>query len=193
MDTVVRDPIFHDVPRRFDCSVDELFALLDSGAWIDFETGTIDEATYMQRMFARKPPAGMGSRQVRDTIWGGYCFIEGMEALLQELRQGGACVWGLSNYSPWMEELRRRLRLDRFFAGYVLSYKTGFRKPDPRAYTRLLADMGVEPGQCLFVDDRRRNVEAARALKVHAMVFEHVAGLRGELARRGILGSQPPK
>jgi FMN phosphatase YigB (HAD superfamily) len=187
MDTVVRDPIFHDVPRRFALAQRELFELLDGRAWVDFETGAVDEAVYLERMFSRPPPPGMTSRLVRDTIIDGYCFVEGMEALLGELVARRVRMWGLSNYSPWMETLRRRLQLDRFLDGYTLSCETGYRKPDPRAYTSLLEAAAVPAEECLFIDDRERNVEAAREQRINAIRFEGAAQLRRELVRYGVL------
>jgi HAD superfamily hydrolase (TIGR01509 family) len=189
MDTVVRDPIFHDVPRRFDVGQRELFELLDGRSWVDFETGAIDEPVYLQRMFSREPPEGMTSQEVRDTILDGYCFIEGMDALLDELRRRRVRMWGLSNYSPWMEVLRRRLQLDRFFDGYTLSYETGYRKPDPRVYACLLEDAAVPAEECLFIDDREKNVEAARGLAMNALRFEGTEKLRRELVSYGVLPS----
>jgi putative hydrolase of the HAD superfamily len=187
MDTVVRDPIFHAVPRRLGCTVAELFELLDGQPWVEFETGAIDEAAYLRRMFRTEPPAGVSSHDLRDTILGGYRFVDGMEGLLCELQGHDLRIWGLSNYSPWMEQLRDRLQLDRFIEGYVLSYETGYRKPDPRAYEPLLQRAAIQAAECLFVDDRQPNVEAARKLGINAVRFESADRLRRELVGYRVL------
>ena len=49
MDTVVRDPFFHHLPRHLGISVDELTALLDGEAWVAFERGRIDEEAFLKR------------------------------------------------------------------------------------------------------------------------------------------------
>ena len=187
MDTVVRDPIFNEVPRRLRCSQAELFELLDGRAWVEFETGAIDEQAYLARMFRRPPPAGVAGADLRDAILAGYCFVEKMEALLAELRRRGARLWVLSNYSPWVERMRRALGLDRYFEGYVVSCDTGFRKPDARAYLSLLQRTGASAEETLFVDDRRQNVDAALGLGMQAALFEGADRLRAELARLGLL------
>lgn len=42
------------------------------------------------------------------------------------------------------------------------SHQFGTKKPDPLAYTRLLAHMGATASQTLFIDDKLSNVEGAR-------------------------------
>jgi HAD superfamily hydrolase (TIGR01509 family) len=171
MDTVVRDPFFHVLPLRLQRSVEELFALLDSRAWVAFETGAMDEAAYLARMFLAPPPPGVTAVDLRDLIVGGYAYVAGMEALLSELGRRDLRLWVLSNYSPWFETIRRELDLDRFFEGHVISYRTGHRKPDPRAYRALLRQAGVSADEVLFIDDREANLEAARALGIDALRF----------------------
>jgi putative hydrolase of the HAD superfamily len=192
MDTVVRDPVFRDVPKRFGCSLEKLFQWLNEESWVQFETGSIDEATYLKRMFARQPPPGMTSGAVRATILNGYRFVDGLEELLLELAARGTRIWALSNYPPWVSHIRHRLQLDRFFEGYAVSCDTGFRKPDPRAYTQLLETVGVAPEECLFVDDRQQNVEAARALQFNVLRFTCASELRRELIRQGLWAGPRP-
>jgi len=187
MDTVVRDPIFNEVPRRLHCTQAQLFQLLDGQAWVDFETGAIDEEAYLARMFSRPPPPGVVGADLRDTILASYRFVEKMDSLLAELHRGSARLWVLSNYSPWVERMRLDLQLDRFFEGYVVSCVTGYRKPDPRAYGCLTAQTVAPPERTLFVDDRQQNVDAARSLGMQAALFEGADRLRAELVRLGLL------
>lgn len=62
--------------------------------------------------------------------------------------------------------------------GLFLSYQMGCRKPDPAISFQTLEKLGVEGKQCLFIDDRPENIEAARAAGIHAHQFipeNHVA------------------
>ena len=53
----------------------------------------------------------------------------------------------------------------------VFSAEEGIAKPDPEIYRRTLERLGVEAAEALFVDDRRENVDAARALGMHGVLF----------------------
>ena len=68
----------------------------------------------------------------------------------------------------------------------TLSFEVGAVKPEEAIYRRCLDALGVEPGEALFVDDRRENVEAARALGMEALVFEGEDALAAELRGRGL-------
>ncbi len=68
------------------------------------------------------------------------------------------------------------------FAGYILSYRLGSRKPEPAFYQALLREAACPPAACLFVDDKLPFVEAARRHGLTAWQFttpEHfIQGLR---------------
>lgn len=190
MDTVVQDPFYTEVPRLLGVTTtEEVVDLLDPGQWIAFETGKIDEATYLGRMFkGGPPPEGPDPLDVKQAIVNGYCYLEGMESMLRELAATGPTkLWALSNYSPWLELLRQRLDLDRYFDDYVVSCVTGFRKPDPRAYEALLSRVKLAPELCLFVDDRQENVTAALRLGMQALLFRGAADLRAQLCARKLV------
>jgi HAD superfamily hydrolase (TIGR01509 family) len=71
-------------------------------------------------------------------------------------------------------------------AHLALSFELGAAKPEPAIYLRCLESLGVEPGEAIFVDDRRENVEAGRALGIEAMLFEGEDALSAELGRLGL-------
>ena len=58
-------------------------------------------------------------------------------------------------------------------------------KPDPAIYKQTLEGLGVTAPEALFVDDRENNVQAARALGMHAIQFHSVEQLRRDLEKLG--------
>lgn len=48
---------------------------------------------------------------------------------------------------------------------------TKILKPDPRAYTAVLDDLGLAPEACVFVDDQARNIAGARAVGLATVHF----------------------
>jgi putative hydrolase of the HAD superfamily len=57
-------------------------------------------------------------------------------------------------------------------------------KPDAAIYLHTLDKLGVAPQESLFIDDIQRNIDAARALGIDGILFQHVAQLRDELSAR---------
>jgi putative hydrolase of the HAD superfamily len=64
--------------------------------------------------------------------------------------------------------------------GLFLSYEIGVRKPDAQIYSHLLENLGIEGAQCLFIDDRADNIEAACAagIQAHQFIPENHAAVR---------------
>ena len=89
------------------------------------------------------------------------------------LKKKGLKVYVLSNFSEkiWKECLDA-LEFYEFTDGGIISYKDHLIKPDPAIYQLLLDRYGLNPEECVFVDDLKDNVEAARKIGIHGIVFE---------------------
>lgn len=73
------------------------------------------------------------------------------------------------------------------FDSLVISAEVGLMKPDARIYRLALADLGVEPGEAVFVDDMPENIEGAQAVGMHGIRFVTPEQAMGEV--RELLGS----
>lgn len=60
----------------------------------------------------------------------------------------------------------------------IISSEVGFVKPDPRIYQVALERLGVEPVDCLFVDDSQINVDGALQLGLQAVLYTNNSELR---------------
>jgi putative hydrolase of the HAD superfamily len=81
-------------------------------------------------------------------------------------------LWCLSNdVSEWSHKLRVRREIARHFAGFIISGDVGIRKPDPGIYHVLLSAIGRPAQDCVFVDDRVKNLDAAKAIGVQTVLF----------------------
>lgn len=63
----------------------------------------------------------------------------------------------------------------------VWSYQLGIAKPDAAIYRYVLEKLGTQPGETLFVDDRRENVDAAIQMGFKGIIFSSVDRLRADL------------
>jgi epoxide hydrolase-like predicted phosphatase len=54
----------------------------------------------------------------------------------------------------------------------VYSHEVGLSKPDPRIYELACDRLGVSPPEAVFVDDTEEAVAGARAVGMHALLFE---------------------
>jgi putative hydrolase of the HAD superfamily len=75
------------------------------------------------------------------------------------------------------------------FDELIISAEVGVTKPDPGIYHLALERLGVEPEEAVFVDDFKENIDAARALSMHAVHFQSRPQALVEL--ESLLDSQP--
>lgn len=52
-----------------------------------------------------------------------------------------------------------------------LSHNIHAKKPDEIAYKTVVEGMGLEYGECIFIDDKEANINAANALGIHGFLF----------------------
>jgi 2-haloacid dehalogenase len=114
--------------------------------------------------------------------------IDGTVAVLRELLERGVRCVGLTNMEAETYALRyRRYEFLRRLEGIVVSSHEGVAKPDPEIFRRLLERFGLEPRRTVFVDDSRRNVDAARRFGIRTVRFRSPAQLRRRLVAYGLL------
>ena len=117
--------------------------------------------------------------------WFDMCHgdIPGMLEIIQDLKNKGVGVYGLTNWpAATFTEARRRFKTLASIDKYVVSSAVKLAKPEPEIFQLLLAKYSLNPLECVFIDDRVDNVNAAKALGMSGIVYPGTAdGLSGIL------------
>lgn len=122
---------------------------------------------------ARYPQYADAVAMFRDR-WFEMCHGElpGMFELIQDLKSKGVGVYGLTNWpAETFTEARRRFRTLASIDNYVVSSSVKLAKPEPAIYQLLLSKYNLNPEECVFIDDRKDNVDAAKALGMSGIVY----------------------
>lgn len=81
----------------------------------------------------------------------------------------------------WIEYCETKHNYHQYFHTIMYSYEVGVSKPDPMAFELILESLQVKPNETLFIDDSRRNIQAANKLGMHTIHFHNAAQLKKEL------------
>ena len=148
------------------------------------ERGEISEAEFARRL-GDQLDDGFDLSRLRQLFFERIDPNPGMIGYVRELRGRGLRTALLTNNVREWEPLWRAKvpDLDEIFELVVDSAFVGMRKPERRIYELTLDRLGggLRPEQCLFVDDLEVNCEAARALGMTAVRFEHAEQAIAEL------------
>jgi 2-haloacid dehalogenase len=107
--------------------------------------------------------------------------------VLRDLHAAGVRLLALTNWSAELFPVaRRRFGFLELFEDVVVSGEERVAKPDPRIFEIVAERGGLSLSECVFVDDKPENVEAARAAGLDGVLFVDDGSLRGELRERGL-------
>jgi putative hydrolase of the HAD superfamily len=143
---------------------------------------------------------------LRRTVFEGPCqftpgdFVEAMKAqskwlddsalgILADLAASDTVTLGmLNNEARELNDFRiQKFHLTDYFDLFLSSCYVGLRKPDARMF-RLACDvLQRKPEEMAFVDDRPANVQAAKDIGMHGIVYEGAKKLKLELMDLGLL------
>lgn len=100
--------------------------------------------------------------------------------------KGYRCLY-LSNFSERAhKECAAALDFIPHMDGGILSYQEKIIKPMPEIYQLLIDRYGLVPQECVFLDDTKRNLDAAEKFGIHTIHFENQAQAVEELKKLGV-------
>ncbi|MES2222850.1 MAG: HAD family phosphatase [Acidobacteriota bacterium] len=181
------------VARHFDLNFDE-FEQRHPHANDLWERGKIDAHEYLREtvFYAPRPFSEseffMKMRDVSQVLYPG--MIEFLGALRAQGSRDNS-TYMLSNESRELMEYRiPTFGLSGLFDAYLVSAYIALRKPEP-AFFRCALDISQrQPDECVFVDDREENLEAARQLGILGIRMTSPVQVIAELRRLGITADQ---
>jgi putative hydrolase of the HAD superfamily len=150
----------------------------DGNAWALFERAEIDAARF-DGLFAEEAKAigyDLPGRDVLALLSGD--IRPGMVVALDWLKANGYRIGCITNNVPaghgaQMSSTAEKAEAIRAimarFDHVVESSKVGIRKPDPAIYRLACAALGVDPGECVYLDDLGINCKPAAALGMAAI------------------------
>lgn len=115
--------------------------------------------------------------------------IEGTWAIMDRLRAKGFQIHAITNWSAetWPIGVATHPRLGTSFGVTVVSGQEKVLKPEARIFAILCERAGLEPSDCLFIDDSEKNVAGAKAAGWDAVHFTTSEALERDLTERGLL------
>jgi putative hydrolase of the HAD superfamily len=172
--------------RQFGLEPDELEELHgESKAMLEMGRMTLDEYLKTAVFYRARPFTPEAFKQ--------FVFAqstpdpETIELARALARTGRYRMMTINNESAELNQHRiERFGLRDIFTAFFSSCWVGVLKPARRIYEVALAMAQAQPAASVFIDDRERNLEPARALGMRTIGFSGAGKLREELAGMGV-------
>ncbi|HET6846417.1 MAG TPA: HAD family phosphatase, partial [Anaerolineales bacterium] len=172
--------------ERLGLSYEELVGLVfDSESSRRASVGEIQPQEHWEAVARRLGIAREEIPALREEFFGGDVLDRELLRLIRSLRP--ARKTGLIS-NAWLDGRDYALRngfADAFDA-LIFSAEAGLVKPDPAIFQLALKALDTVPERAVMVDDFAENVEAARAVGMHGILFRNPEAALSEL--RGLLG-----
>ncbi len=177
---------FHLTPEEENMVLRELFQSVE---WVRLDRGSMTHGEVIEAVCSRLPERLHPCVREIVTRWDEWTLVpmEGMAALLVELKGLGMQIYLLSNANRKLREYFPRIPGSECFDGLMVSAEERLLKPQHEIFEALLSRFGLKAEECFFVDDAPANVEGAAEAGLSGTVFYgDVPRLRRELRKAGI-------
>lgn len=146
-------------------------AIFQSGLWERLDLGTLTREELVDKVLSLL--GDCHQEKVEEVIWNWPDYIDiytEVFPLLAALKEKGHRIFILSNTSPvFYELLKDQLSpLAEILDGFVLSCDIKAIKPDPKMFEEILQKYGLDPANCIFLDDVKENTKMAESLGIKA-------------------------
>lgn len=143
-----------------------------SGDWVLLDDATLTEDEAMARWKAKLPIEWHSRLEELFEKWPDTMTpIDGMEALVRDLKAAGYGCYVLSNASVRFEKYYREKSVFSHMDGLFVSAFHKMLKPDPAIFLRMCEEFSLDPEECFFIDDVAANIEGAAKVGMRGVQF----------------------
>lgn len=153
-------------------------------AWSEFEMGMINESELAKKFF--NDGRSFDLEGLKDCMVRAYEYVDGVEDILRSLKKNNYEMHTFTNYPVWYQLIEEKLKLSEYLSWTFCSCQIGKRKPSCDFYLHAVNHLSIDPGNCIFIDDRMVNIEAALSVGMVGLHFKDAEVLKNDLFSVGV-------
>ena len=162
-----------ELAKEFLVSPDTLYKLVfDSPSAEKATVGLVSEIDHWNAVADALNLSRNRIQELQDRFWAEDFIDKTLVEFIKKLKQVYKTGLLSNAWSGARQALYQRNDWDLVFHYSMFSYEVRMRKPEARIYERILALMGVQAHEAIFIDDLYENIEAANAVGIHGIQFK---------------------
>lgn len=162
-------------------------ATAQSPDWNELDRGVLSYEAVLRRFVENDSQLEEIIQRVFADLHGILGVYDYTESWIKQLKEAGYGVYYLSNFFQKADEdCKDLMGFLELTDGGILSYKDKVTKPDRQIYELLLERFGLKAEECVFLDDTKKNIDGARAVGIHGILFHDREQAVAELQKLGV-------
>lgn len=143
----------------------------------------LNNARFVAELKKHEVTRDLSVEEIAKRVAGKYCQVDQVwDELLPELKQKYKLAVLNNGMSITIPYFKQAYPFGKFFEVFINSAEENLEKPNPDIYQLVCKKLGVEPSECVFIDDLPENVEGARKTGMEGIVWEDYVSLRTQLS-----------
>lgn len=139
--------------------------------WLEARIGKMDSNIFWEKL---GPLVKMNALEFRQYFVEYTGFREELYDYVKNNLKGKYKLAILSNQiKSWLEPILEEKKFIEIFDTIVTSYEVGFAKPDMEIYNKVLETLNVKAEECIYIEDRAKNLEPAKILGMKTVEFKN--------------------
>lgn len=110
--------------------------------------------------------------------------VEGTIEIVKALKSKYQLILLTDHVKGWMEYLEEQNEDIKLFDKKIVSYELGSVKPDKETFPRVLDKAQIIAEETLFIDDHEINIQRAKEVGIHGIVFKNAKQLKEDLQEK---------
>lgn len=172
--------------KRLGKSLQEVSAMLTGDLATEWRKGRVSEEVFFTDL-TKKLQLPLDPLSLSREWISGYTLVHGMKELIEELSISNTLYYLSDSVQSRVEKLEGMYHFLSWFNGGIFSYDVGIRKPDEAIYTLLVKKFSLVPNECLYIDDKEKNLIPASELGMATHLFTSPEEFGKELVRLDLI------
>ena len=137
-------------------------AMFHSPTWDEGDRGVLNKEELLDAYIANAPDLESEIRLCYERVGEVIDLMPHVIEWMEDLKERGYHLYIISNYGEnTFEKSVDKMAFIPYMEGMIFSYQYKMVKPDLIIYEQLLKEHNLEGSECVFIDDRQVNLDAA--------------------------------
>jgi putative hydrolase of the HAD superfamily len=172
--------------KRIGIDLDKFWHIDMRNYWNKLKTGKISEERFWEifKKKLKRKGKDFDENEFKRLFFKYQRKNRGVAKIVKDLRKRGYKTAIISNnIKSWIDRFDEKDSLSKYFDFVICSEEVGYAKPDKKIYEIFLERAGTKPEECIFIDDKEKNLKVAEKMGMKVILFKDSRYLERQLKK----------